>query len=75
MVKKMVEEFEILDVREYPKPTYKGWENVKVITFKIGETEHEIEMPSKDYTAKNAKAVVGKAAKEILDTLKPGKTE
>ena len=71
----MVDEFEIVDVREYPKPTYKGWENIKVITYKIGETEHELEMPSKDYTAKKARAAVEKAAKEILQTIKPGKVE
>jgi len=71
----MVEEFEIVNVREYPKPTYTGWVNIKVITFRIGETEHELEMPAKDFTAKTAKAAVAKAAKEILETLKPGKGE
>ena len=69
----MVNEFNIVDVREYPKPTHKGWENTKVITFEINGSEHEIEMPSKDYTAKNARALVSKAAKEILETIKPGK--
>lgn len=71
----MVDEFKIVNVREWPKPTYKGWENTKVITFEINGYEHEVEMPSKDYTAKNARAVVNKAAKEILDTTKPSKAE
>lgn len=71
----MVDEFNIVNVREYPKPTYKGWENTKVITFEVKGSEHEVEMPSKDYTAKNARALVNKAAKEILDTIKPSKAD
>lgn len=71
----MVDEFKIVNVREYPKPTFKGWENTKVITFEINGSEHEVEVSSKDYTAKKARAIVDKAAKEILDTIKPGKAE
>ena len=71
----MVDEFKIVNVREYPKPTYKGWENTKVITFEINGSEHEVEMPSQGFTAKKSLEVVKKAAKEILDTIKPGKAE
>ena len=71
----MLEEIKIVNVREYPKPSYKGWENYKVIVFEINGSEHELEMPSKDYTAKKARAIVDKAAKEILDTIKPSKAD
>jgi len=69
-----LEGVEILSVHEWPRVDGEGrFVNWKTITYKVADSEHTLDMLSSEYTAKKAQAAVDKAAKEILDLIKPVK--